>query len=90
MVAYSLASWASWEKTVLGFSQSTPPFFLGYPQLLAIASFEPRMINETATLSPICPQMAISTKKTPEDSFPKCLFCVALGPTFAKSKELGN
>jgi hypothetical protein len=39
MVAYSLASWASWEKTVLGFSQSTPPFFLGYPQLLAIAPF---------------------------------------------------
>jgi hypothetical protein len=37
MVAYSSASWASWGKKLFTFSQSTPPFFLGYPQVLAIA-----------------------------------------------------
>src|SRR5262249_1495829 len=47
IVAYSSASLASWEETLLIRSQSTPPFSFGYPQLLVIA---PRCLTLKAML----------------------------------------
>jgi hypothetical protein len=46
-----LALLASWEKMLVTFSQSTPPFSFGYPQLLAIAQlfgagFKPEHITQ--------------------------------------------
>jgi hypothetical protein len=40
MVAYSFGLVGQLGKTLVDFSQSTPPFFFGYPQLLVIARID--------------------------------------------------